>query len=280
MKGFQSSPEMSSRLKQLIPRLCDPEKICVSIADTSYGLPLYAGHNDEMFVYPASLYKLYVAAALMGQVGHSRIFLDQEVVVSRNNTIDQAKEIPSDTRALLQAGQHVSVRLLLDLMITRSDNTAANVLIDLVGREYIRRFVAFHGWYGSEVTRKFLPRSREDDKYCLAKPTVTTTLHLTELLHFLQEEEAGLCALLTAQLDMGKIRAGLPSEATFAHKTGWYSLETKDGKTGVVGDCGIVRFNEVDSCAVACIVLVPDPEGSEILTQLGREIQGIIANVI
>ena len=50
-------------------------------------------------------------------------------------------------------------------MITRSDNTAANCLIDFAQRPKINELLHSYGWQGSEVTRKFLKRPVEDEAY-------------------------------------------------------------------------------------------------------------------
>ncbi len=47
-------------------------------------------------------------------------------------------------------------------MITRSDNSAANCLIDKATRPEINKMIDDLGWSGSEVTRKFLKRKYED----------------------------------------------------------------------------------------------------------------------
>ncbi len=246
----------------------------------------FAGVNMTQFIYPASIYKLYVAGALLEMVArldHSA--LEHVVTVTDTNAIDKVKEIPSDPRPLLVAGDKIMVKMLLDLMITRSDNSAANCLIDLIGRPRINEFMHRHGWVGSEVTRKFLPRSLEDQEYARpeVKRTVSSALHFAEFLHLLEQKKIGnnqtsmlLKSLLGRQLDGSKISRGLPQGVRFAHKTGWFEVTLKDGRKG--GNSGDVGIVEGSGChyIIACLTEVIVPEGNDMLTQIGARVHKLI----
>jgi beta-lactamase class A len=66
-------------------------------------------------------------------------------------------------------------------MLTRSDNTASNCLIDLVGRESITENILYrYGWQGSEITRKFLDRTKEEKSYQSSKVTMSCARHFAE----------------------------------------------------------------------------------------------------
>ena len=94
-------------------------------------------------------------------------------MVKSPNDVDKSEEISYDPRPLLKDGDTVTVNYLLDLMITRSDNSAANCLIDIATRDSINKTMHENGWHGSEVTRKFLSRKYEDRGYDTIKGTET-----------------------------------------------------------------------------------------------------------
>ncbi len=126
-------------------------------------------------------------------------------------------------------------------MITRTDNTAANCLIDIAGRENINALMHRYGWYGSEVTRKFLKRAVEDPAYRTIRGTETCALHAAEFLFRIQTNQLispwvsqQMKVLLGRQLDRSKLAAGLPDSAMFYHKTCWCSYWTHD--VGIVDD--------------------------------------------
>ncbi len=238
-----------------------PEQISLAVMDLSGKKPQLGGVHMDNFIYPASVYKMYVAAGILDQVSQGRLTLATPHVVRDINAVDRSKEWTRDPRPLLQAGDTVTVRYLLDLMITRSDNSAANCLIDLASRKSIDSLMHRYGWYGSEVTRKYLKRAFEDSGYATIRSTETCALHAADFLGRIALRRLvspwvsmQLLGLLGGQLDNAKFAAGLPAEAMFYHKTGWYSSWTHD--VGLVDD-GRHRY------VIACFLPLPEEEAVE-----------------
>ncbi|MBU2491279.1 MAG: class A beta-lactamase-related serine hydrolase [Bacteroidetes bacterium] len=217
------------------------EQISLAVIDMNSGIPKLGGVNFENFIYPASVYKMYVAAEVLNQISNGKYFLYSPYIVKSPNDVDRTKEIKSDPRKLLRDGDTVSVNYLLDLMITRSDNSAANCLIDLAGRENINALIHKYGWHGSEVTRKFLSRKYEDPGYEKIRGTETNALHAADFMYKIYKNELvnpwvskQLKTYLGRQLDDSKYSAGLPANVMFYHKTGWFSYWTND--VGIIDD--------------------------------------------
>lgn len=217
------------------------EQISLAVIDMNSGIPKLGGVNFENFIYPASVYKMYVAAEVLNQISNGKYFLYSPYIVKSPNDVDRTKEIKSDPRKLLRDGDTVSVNYLLDLMITRSDNSAANCLIDLAGRENINALIHKYGWHGSEVTRKFLSRKYEDPGYKKIQGTETNALHAADFMYKIYKNELvnpwvskQLKTYLGRQLDDSKYSAGLPANVMFYHKTGWFSYWTND--VGIIDD--------------------------------------------
>ncbi|MFA6438466.1 MAG: serine hydrolase, partial [Bacteriovoracaceae bacterium] len=118
----------------------------IALIDLTTIPPRFAGIHAERFIYPASIYKMYVAAEVLHQVSQGKYPLTHTVIVQPPNTVDRMKEIVSDPRPLLRDGDTVNVNYLLELMITRSDNSAANCLIDLARRENINLMMQKYSW--------------------------------------------------------------------------------------------------------------------------------------
>ena len=135
---------------------------------------------------------------------------------------------------------------LLDLMITRSDNSAANCLIDKATRPEINKMMHEYGWDGSEVTRKFLSRKLEDPGFDTVRSTGTCALHAADFMYKIYKNELvnpwvsmQMKSLLGRQLDITKLSTGLPNNVMFYHKTGWWSYYTND--VGIVDD-GEIKY--------------------------------------
>ena len=222
------------------------ERISLAVIDLTGREPRLGGVNAKSFIYPASVYKMYVAAEVLRQIEEGPAALDTPFNVRAPNVVDRTKEIPADPRPLLVEGDEVTLGYLLDLMITRSDNTAANCLIDFAQRPKINELLHSYGWQGSEVTRKFLKRPVEDEAYRKATGTQTCALHAADFLYRIRTGTLAspwvsmqMESLLGRQLDTAKMSRGLPRGAMFYHKTGWYANWTHD--VGIVDD-GRTRF--------------------------------------
>ncbi|MEO8377189.1 MAG: serine hydrolase, partial [Candidatus Sumerlaeota bacterium] len=134
---------------------------------------------------------------------------------------------------------------ILRLVLTYSDNSAANEMIDLVSRQKATALMWALGCKGSEITRKYIPRKNEDPGYANIVSTTTCALHQAT---FLWAAESGAIGggrgrgLIKAymamdQTDGNRFHAGLPKSATLFSKTGTYSnfnseaAIIEDGKT-------------------------------------------------
>jgi beta-lactamase class A len=209
--------------------------ICVvDLSDVSH--PRVGGWEMDNFVYPASAYKMYVLGEAIRQVCAGERSLDDLTTVSDNN-------MRSDSA--LTTSAPVTLAEVLRLMCMYSDNTAANVAIDTVNRKRTTALLHALGCNGSEITRKFIPRTREDAEFTSAPGTVSCARHFAT---FLWAAESGAIgggrgrALIKSYLAMNvqngkRIGAGIPPSATIFSKTGEWSTFTseaaliEDGKT-------------------------------------------------
>lgn len=208
------------------------------IIDLSKKEPEVFGYRMDEFVYPASCYKVFVGAEVLRRVEtyqrgvhkHEKDFSLQTIVeISSPNDVDKDTLIfPEDDRPLLRAGDKKSVDSLLDLMLTRSDNTATNCLIDLVSRESLTENIIYHyGWVGSEVTRKFLDRSKEEESYRFSKSTMSCARHLAEFF-FLVEKNEMISSFVSEKLKSYMMKRNsargfvFHAPASFCGKSGWF----------------------------------------------------------
>jgi len=251
------------------------EQISLAVIDLSGQEPRLGSVNPDNFIYPASVYKMYVAAEVLNQISQGKYGLTTPVVADSPNVVDRSKEILHDPRPLLVEGDTVTVGYLLDLMITRSDNSAANCLIDLAKRENINLLIHRYGWQGSEVTRKFLKRKYEDPGYGKIRGTETCARHAAEFMYRIETDRLvnpwvskQMKSLLGRQLDNRKLASGLPVNAMFYHKTGWFSYWTND--VGIVDDGN-------DRYVIACFVPVEEELVSEKYKELSARIFGLMS---
>ena len=253
------------------------EKISFAVIDLNGKKPVIGSVNADNLIYPASVYKMYVAMEILKQVSNNDYSLYKTYVVKSPNDVDRSKEISYDPRPLLRGGDTVTVNYLLDLMITRSDNSAANCMIDIASRDSINKTMRNYGWYGSEVTRKFLSRKFEDPGYDTVKSTETCALHAADFMYKIYKNQLvnpwvslQLKALLGRQLDTTKLSTGLPHSAMFFHKTGWWSYYTND--VGIVDD-GRIKY------IISLFTPVTEMDVRPRLKELSRRVYDLINNL-
>jgi len=253
------------------------KKISFAVIDLTGNKPVLGGVNFDEFIYPASIYKMYVAMEVLRQAGNGGFSLFKQYIVKALNNVDKTREIHYDPRPLLKDSDTVTINYLLDLMITRSDNSAANSLIDVATRDSINTTMYNNGWQGSEVTRKFLSRKFEDPGYDTVKSTETCALHAADFMYKIYKNQLinswvsmQMKALLGRQLDTSKLSRGLPPGAMFYHKTGWWSFFTND--VGIVED-GKIRY------IISLFTPVTEEEVRPRLKEVARRIYNLVSSL-
>jgi len=98
-----------------------------------------------------STFKLYVLAALAEAVQNEDVSWDDEIVI-----MDELKSVPTGVLQDRPAGTSVTVLEAAELMISISDNTATDHLIDLLGRETVEAALAEYGNTSPELNTPLL----------------------------------------------------------------------------------------------------------------------------
>jgi len=186
---MKENSELSKKLKVIVENL-EPQPAEISLAVIDLKSSQIAGVNMDHFIYPASIYKIFIAAEILRQVDSGQRKLGDLIEIRDVNEVDKdnprffPESTHRDHRPLLKTGEKVSIDYLLDLMLTRSDNTASNVLMDVADRENVNNHIILpNRWNGSEVTRKFLERFKEEKEYRVSKITVSNAKHLAEFFY-------------------------------------------------------------------------------------------------
>lgn len=208
-------------------------EIGVAIIDLQEKEPKIFGYNFNHFIYPASVYKIFIGAEVLRRIEISDFSLNQIVEIKSPNDVDKDPDIfPGDTRKFLYVEDKVSIDYLLNLMLTRSDNTASNTLIDLVGRENItKNIIDRYKWEGSGITRKFLDRSKDEKKYQFSGTTMSCSRHVAEFFYLVENEKL-ISPFVSQKLKEymlqwnrgGRTGLNIPEYVSYYRKGGW--LET------------------------------------------------------
>ncbi|HEV2739622.1 MAG TPA: serine hydrolase [Candidatus Elarobacter sp.] len=204
--------------------------------------------DDGRTIYPASMIKVPLAAAVGAAIRAGRLRWDTPVTVDpRNATLNDA---PSP----IEPGYRTTIEELATFMLQRSDNVATNQLYDVLARERATADVHALGFAGTAFRRKLsgaLPLI--DDPEATGRNTLPAA-EAAELFVAIAEdripEALALRRILATSWWDVKLSRGLEPGDAFAHKTGDTDEVAHDG--GILTLPGgarwvIVAFTELAS---------------------------------
>jgi beta-lactamase class A len=226
VQGSASSTSLENQLRQLIVSSGAEVAIAYRTVDGRTELFLDA---DKSF-HAASTMKVPVMIELFRQAQKGGLSLDEPLTI-RNEFHSIVDGSPyhlsegddSDSAVYAAVGKTLTLRELCELMITVSSNFAANLLIDRLGVENIRKTVAALGADGMDVLRGV-----EDQKaFDKGLNNATTARGLLVLLDRIAHRDAvdanadgEMIEILKRQKFNDAIPAGVPPGTPVAHKTG------------------------------------------------------------
>lgn len=206
------------RLKQEIAACAADKEIFTGIVIRDLTVGWEMNCNKEKRMPAASLTKIPLMLCCYQAGKEQKIRLDDVITLKNSH-----KTGGSGTLKNMPAGTKITIERLIELMITKSDNTAANILIELLGTEYINAFFRSFGLEETKLARRmmdFTSRKKGIENY-------TTAGEMAGLLEgiyrggFLGRETAQRCLwLLKHQEYNDRLPARLPAGTVVAHKTG------------------------------------------------------------
>ncbi len=230
LKTFQKQ-NVFYRLGQEVSQEAENDKISYSLIVRDLTFPRASlEHRSKEKIAAASLIKLPILAVVFQAVEEGRLSLDQIVVIEK-------KDITGGSGKLKAAKLPYSLKLsqLLESMISLSDNTATNKVIELLGFDYINQTFRKMGLIETSLNRKmmdFSKRKQGVENYSSACDVALVLERIyDQKLISKKLSQAGLNFLKKQKVN-DRLPRYLPEDIVVAHKTG---LER-----GVVHDAGIV----------------------------------------
>lgn len=173
--------------------------------------------GSEASYAPASTIKLLLIAALMQQVDAGRLRLSDTVPVEPDDIVGGMGLLQNEP-----APQQVSLQRLAELTITVSDNTATNLLVDVVGYEAMAALAEQLQLQTMQFGRKMFEAAQppEKDNYIDVRDSLQLLAQIYQGDFLSEESRAQILAWMSAQTVKSKIGAGVPEGVLVAHKTG------------------------------------------------------------
>jgi beta-lactamase class A len=178
-------------------------------------------------IYPASMIKTPLAAAAAAAIEAGRTRWDERV------TVDPANMTFNDAPSPLEPGYAATVIELVELMLTRSDNVATNVLMDHLGREPATADARALGLRETAFRRKLSGKLPLIDDPAATGRNSHPAREAADLFERIARGSLPsgtiLHRFLRGQMWNSKLSAGLEPADRFAHKTGDTDDTSHDG---------------------------------------------------
>jgi beta-lactamase class A len=216
--------------------------------------------NEDLVFPQGSAIKIPVMMEVFKQAAAGRFALgDRRAVAAKTGGSGVLKELGDGTSEL-------AISDLVVLMILVSDNTATNMLIDLVGMEEVNRTLGSLGLRATRLNRRMItPEASSRGEENLSTPAEAA--RVMELLHrgeFLSRKACEDMLAILRKPKPGSIRSGLPagSEIAVAFKPG--------GIPGVSTEWAIVYLEARPYVLVVMENLAMEDEAAEAMRQISR----------
>ncbi|MTI65510.1 MAG: serine hydrolase [Firmicutes bacterium] len=215
-------------LKEKVINSIDTEKIKYSFVVKNLKTDNYYSYNENKVVPSASLIKIPIMAEVLNQVKKGELSLEQKIIINEDEKVEFS------IITLLDKKEY-SLLDIIKLMIVYSDNTATNILIDLVGMDNVNRLIEDIGLKNTIINRKMMDfKARKE-----GKENYTNASDMEKLLKYLYDGKLIdkyfsdlMIEIMIKQTDQSMMASFIPDEVKIARKTG--ELENLDHDIGIV----------------------------------------------
>ncbi len=207
---------------------------------------LYPQKSSTPFIYnnqkwrSASMIKVFILATAMEMVKDGNLSLDQNLTLHSYDKVGGAGVLGG-----YASGTQLSLRTVLKLMITESDNTATNMIIDLIGMQTINDYIKEKNYNDTILQRKMMDfNGRENYSSVKDLGNIFTKIYNHQCVS--PECDDVMIEFLLGQTDTECLNTALPN-LRIAHKTGALSGLFDEG--GIIygsnnGDIILVMMTE------------------------------------
>ncbi len=180
---------------------------------------LYPQKTSTPYIYnnqkwrSASMIKVFILATAMEMVKDGNLSLDQNLTLHSYDKVGGAGVLGG-----YADGSQLSLRTVLKLMITESDNTATNMIIDLIGMQTINDYIKEKNYNDTILQRKMMDFSGREN-YSSVKDLGNIFTKIYNHRCVSPECDDVMIEFLLGQTDTECLNTALPN-LKIAHKTG------------------------------------------------------------
>ncbi|WP_278523155.1 serine hydrolase [Clostridium cochlearium] len=217
-------------LKELVQEIIDNSHSDVAVVVKRFKDNSTFMINEYMVFPSASTIKLLIMARIMKEVKEKKRNLEDKIILK-----DVYKCGGDGILKELNDGHIFTLKEVITLMIIVSDNTATNILIDMIGMDNINCMGKELGLTNTELRRKMM----DSEAVKMGRENVTTAKDLSCILEMIYNRQLVDCEYSDIMLDIlkkqqvtGRLDLYLPEDILIAHKTG--DLDNLEHDVGIV----------------------------------------------
>lgn len=259
-----SNPEHTNELRDRIEQISQAAQgrvgVTATVLETGESVSLNGNQRFPM----QSVYKFPIAMAVLAQIDQGNLKLDQKIRIEARDIVQGSRILDENSQ-----GMEFSLAELLKYMVSESDNTACDVLLQLIGEpQIVTQYLQSLGINDIVVanTEKELGQDPNVQYHNYATPDAVVAL--LRALHEgrgLSDSSQTLLLQWMTETTTGsnRIKGLLPEETVVAHKTG--TSATVNEVTAATNDVGLVSLPNGQHMAIA--VFVSDSQANDTIRE-------------
>jgi beta-lactamase class A len=247
----------------------------VSVACSLPATPLNCDLNPTAHPPMQSVFKLPLALTILHQVEQGKFSLDQPIPFLPSDLILPKPYSPLQDK-YPQAGVDVPLRTLLQMTVSLSDNTAADILLRLAGGpKAVSKYIAslgvtgFHLQDGERALHRDKPLQYRN--WFEPRGAVQLLRRISDRSPLTAEHTALLLEWMRPATPSGRLDGDLPSGTSVAHKSG--SSDVDNGIAAATNDIGLITLPDGRQLAIAVFVTDSTADGEtrlQVIARIGR----------
>ena len=248
----KQNAELRKQIEQIAAAAKGRVGVAVELLETKESISLNPQDRFPM----QSVYKLPIGMAVLAQVDNKKLTLEQRVRVEKSDYVRLGQHSP--IRDKNPNGVELSLSELLRLAVSESDGTASDVLLDLVGVEFVGKYLNGLGVTAIVVadSEKAIGKDWETQYRNWASPE--GAIQLLRALYErrgISEQSQQLLFKFMTETPTGpkRLKGLLPNTAVVAHKTGT-SGTNSGGISAATNDIGLITLPNGRHVAIAVFV--------------------------
>ncbi|MBU5668302.1 class A beta-lactamase-related serine hydrolase [Peptoniphilus sp. MSJ-1] len=243
---------MDNELKERVKKIIEKSSGNISLSFYDLKENNGFGFNEENKVPSASMIKLLIMIETFELVKEGKFSLDDKIEINKDKIVGGSGILKE-----FEEGHKFSLRELLTLMIIVSDNSATNIIIDLVGKDRINKRAEKLNLESTILQRKMM----DSDAAKRGLDNFTSSKDIANILEKIYNKEVvdeiyceTMLDILLRQHERQRLQRFLPEDVKIANKSGDLDNLENDGGIFLIENHPyilVVLINDADSNADA-----------------------------